>query len=123
MGIGPAFLFYAVSWWLLLWTMFAVAWTNYYLDLWVVTDRRIIDIQQHGLWSRKISECRLDRVQDISTEVRGFLPTLLGFGDVRIQTAAEAERFIMKDVPHPYEIKDAIFRAHPRVAPRESSEL
>lgn len=114
-SFGPLTTFFVSSWWLLLWTIFMIMWTNYYLDAWVVTDRRIIDIEQYGFWNRKVSECRLDRVQDISAEVKGFFRTILGFGSVYIQTAAEAERFIMKDVPNPNGVKDAIFDAHPPV--------
>ena len=114
-SFGPVSLFFAATWWLLLWIIFAIVWTNYYLDLWIVTTKRIIDIEQHSLFSREISECRLDRVQDITAEVVGVLPTMLNYGNVYIQTAAEAERFEMKNIPDPNGMKDLIFEQHPPI--------
>ncbi|MEK7159421.1 MAG: PH domain-containing protein [Patescibacteria group bacterium] len=72
---------------------------DYYLDVWIVTNQRIINIEQHGLFSRVISEKDLSRMQDITSEVKGFLGTLLDYGDVHIQTAGEVERFIFKQIP------------------------
>lgn len=106
-----AFLFFASSvWWLIVWVMFVIAWTNYYLDAWVLTPVRLVDIEQHGLFRREMSECRLDRIQDVTVEVRGILPTLLKFGDVHVQTAGEMRRFTLKSVPDPYGVKDRIVR-------------
>ncbi len=113
---GPLAMFFIATWWLIVWIMFAIVWTGYYLDIWIITTKRVIDIEQYGLFSRKVSECRLDRVQDITAEVVGFLPTMLNFGNVYIQTAAEAERFEMKNIPNPNGMKDMIFEHHPPVA-------
>lgn len=72
---------------------------DYYLDIWIVTNQRIINIEQHGLFSRIVSEKDLGRMQDITSEVRGFLGTLLNYGNVHIQTAGETERFIFRQIP------------------------
>src|SRR5512147_723006 len=39
---------------------------DYYLDMWIVTDHRILDMEQHGLFARTVSELRLDRIQDVT---------------------------------------------------------
>ena len=113
-SLGAPALFLTASWWLFVWMVFFIVWTNYYLDTWIVTSKRIIDVEQFGLFSRSVSECQLERVQDVTAEVKGFLPTLLKYGDVTIQTAAEQERFVMRNIPNPYEIKDIIVKAHSR---------
>ena len=110
--LGSSALFLNATWLLFIWITFFVVWTNYYLDTWIVTDKRVIDIEQRGLFNRSVSECHLDRVQDVTTEVKGFLPTFLKYGDVIIQTAGEQGRFVMRNVPNPYEVKDAIVQAH-----------
>src|SRR3989344_6600403 len=96
---------------LLMWVAFFVGWTNYYLDVWVITNRRILDIEQHSFFTREVSEFRLDRVQDITVQVRGLLAEFFDFGDVHVQTAGEAHEFIISRAPHPYRVKDAINRA------------
>ncbi len=85
----------------ILMTMF----TDYYLDTWIVTTRRVINIEQKGLFSRVISELHLNQVQDVTAETHGFLATILSYGYVYIQTAGTRERFEFKRVNDPVKIK------------------
>jgi uncharacterized membrane protein YdbT with pleckstrin-like domain len=104
-------LFFGLSiWWLLLWTRFASEWTNHYLDIWVVTNKRVIDIEQRSFFSRQVSNFRVERVQDITTDVHGFFHTMLNFGDVHVQTASENLEFIIRDAPNPSAIKQLLLR-------------
>ena len=96
------------SYFLFVWLLFFHAFIDYYLDVWIVTNQRIINIEQRGLFSRTVSEQKLYRVQDITSEVHGFFPTLVHYGDVFIQTAGEETRFVFKQVPHPYDIRKVI---------------
>jgi len=93
-----------------IWIIFFLLWVDYYLDVWIVTNLRIVNIEQKGLFSRTVSELELSRIQDVTTEVLGMIPTFLNYGDVFIQTAAEQERFLFRQVPDPYGIKDQIMK-------------
>lgn len=84
--------------------------TDYFLDMWIVTNERIINIEQHGLFRRKVSEMRLNQVQDISSEMKGFLETFLTFGDVTIQTAGATLLFHFKNIDNPDEVKLTVAR-------------
>ena len=106
--------FLSVAWILILWSIFFIIWTNYYLDVWVITDQRIIDVEQFSLFSRNVSEFRLDRIQDITVDVKGFLPTMLKFGDIHVQTAGMGNEFHIMQAPEPYKVKDMIVREHDR---------
>lgn len=81
---------------------------DYWLDVFIVTDKRILDINQKGLFNRTVSELRLYRTQDVTTEVKGVVHSIFDYGDVFIQTAGEKERFIFEDVPHPNNIAKLI---------------
>ena len=85
---------------------------DYYLDVYIVTDRRIVDISQNGLFKRNISELNLRQIQDVNATVQGFAATLLHFGDLHIQTAAETPNFVFQSIPHPYEISKKILDLH-----------
>jgi uncharacterized membrane protein YdbT with pleckstrin-like domain len=74
---------------------------EYWLDVFIVTDHRILDIDQHGLFNRTVSELRMYRVQDVTSETKGILHTLLDYGNVHVQTAGEVERFHFEDIPNP----------------------
>lgn len=85
---------------------------DFYLDIYIITDRRIVDIAQNGLFKRTISELNLAQIQDVNATVEGFAATLLHFGDVQIQSAAERPNFIFRSIPHPYEISKKILDLH-----------
>ncbi len=104
------YIMFGVAAWLLLSTIAATtAWTHYYLDLWVITDRRIIVIDQVHFFNRKVSNFRLERLQDIKVSVTGIIPTLLNFGTVRAQTASAAEsNFTSTGLPAPRELQALI---------------
>jgi len=85
---------------------------DYYLDIYIVTDRRIVDIEQNGFFHRQISELYLREVQDVKAKVDGFFPTTLHYGQVIIQTAGETENFIFDSIPHPYSVSKKIMDLH-----------
>lgn len=84
-------------------------WMDYYLDMWIITNERIIDIEQRGLFNREVSEIPLHRIQDVTVRVAGIVETLLRFGTIKIQTAGERE-FEIRFVPRLEEAKDTILK-------------
>ena len=108
----PTLFAYAL-WSLLIWIMLFVQWTNYYLDVWYITNQRIIDIDQKGIFHREISNLRFDRIQDVTVEVRGVIATFLKFGDLRVQTAAEDSKdYVMHTASNPENVRKIIFEMH-----------
>lgn len=93
---------------LLLWTRFFLLWSDHWLDVWIITDRRVIDIEQKGFFSRQVSSFSHDRIQDVTYEVAGLISTWLHIGNVRIQTASVSTDFVMRQVPNPDLVKEEI---------------
>jgi hypothetical protein len=104
---------YLYTLWLLLnWMMLASVWTEYYLDTWTITNKRIIKIDQISLFNRSVGSFRLERLQDINVEIRGIIATLLDFGTVHAQTASgNDEDFKAEYIPKPQEVKSIILKA------------
>lgn len=94
-----------------IWVAFFIVWTDYYLDILMLTNKRIIDIEQKGLFSREISTFRLDRIQDVTVKVNGVIPTFFDFGDIHIQTAGEVPEINVKSVPNPHKVREIVSRA------------
>ncbi len=110
-------------WLLFIWVTFFVIWTDYYLDILIVTNKRIVDIEQKGLFSREVSTFRLDRIQDITTEVHGLIATLINFGDVHIQTAGESREFIAKGIPKPTKVRRQILDVYNEVMKKNQHHI
>lgn len=121
--IVELFVFSAAMWFLLLWIGFFVIWTSYYLDVWIVTNKRVIAVEQRSLFSREISEFWLEKIQDVSVEMHGLIPTLLHFGNLRVQTASEARHFIIRNVPYPERAKEIIFKKHEEIMKRTTPSV
>lgn len=98
-------------------------WIDYYFDIWIITTERVVNVEQKGLFSREISELRIEKIQDITTEVKGVIQTFLNYGNVYIQTAGEKERFILADIPNPYKIKDIVMSLQQKEEEKEKSDL
>jgi uncharacterized membrane protein YdbT with pleckstrin-like domain len=101
-----------------IWIYGFFVWIDYYFDIWVITNERIINIEQKGLFVRSLSEVKFEKIQDVTVEVTGFIPTILNYGDVFVQTAAEKERFVFRQIANPYETKDLIMNLQKKQAKR-----
>jgi uncharacterized membrane protein YdbT with pleckstrin-like domain len=117
------FYFFENTFFLFLWIMGFLVWIDYYFDVWIVTDCRIVNIEQKGLFSRTVSELELENIQDITSNVRGVIPTFLNYGDLQVQTAAEMERFLFRNIPDPYSVKDLIMNLQKKSEAKEENEF
>lgn len=100
-----------------------VSWVSFYYNVYIVTKDEIIEITQVGFFGRKISQLSLLRVQDVTSHIKGFLPTLFVYGDVLVETAGEqSENFLLKDVPNPQEISTQVMNIHNTIVGHEGRE-
>lgn len=104
--------FFASFWALILWQMLFARWTDYYFDIWIITNWRIIDIEQKGFFNRDTATLlNLDKIQDVATRLNSVIGNLLGFGDLQVQTAAAHREFIFTEAARPVELEKTIRRA------------
>lgn len=108
---------------MIVWILFFLVWIDYYFDVWIVTNKRVVNVEQKGLFSREVSELEFEKIQDVTTEVLGIIPTFLNYGNVCIQTAGEKEHFTFADVADPYRIKDLIMNLQKELQRKERSDL
>ncbi|HQU07631.1 MAG: hypothetical protein B7X04_01660 [Parcubacteria group bacterium 21-54-25] len=98
------------SWWIFLWAAAFNTFTLYFLNVWVLTTERIIEIRQPRYFSRRVSSFFLSRIQDVTSDVEGLLGTLLDFGFIHVETAGETEAFEMHGIRHPRGLRTMILR-------------
>lgn len=109
---APHITFIYMFWLIFAWISIFNFWTNYYLDVLTITDRRAILVNQKGLFRRNIASFRLERMQDMNVEIQGLIATLLDFGTVTVETAGHSdEEFKATDLPNPSDIKSLILQA------------
>lgn len=104
--------FVLCGWFILVIMSAFTIWTHYFLDLWIITDRRIIRIDQIHFFNRTVSIFRLERLQDIEFSIKGLIPTFLNFGTLTAQNAGHFENnFRSTGLPDPRGLQATIQRA------------
>jgi len=91
------------------------AWMSYYLDVTIVTERRLVDINQQGIFVRRISEQSLLRVQDVSARQQGFFHHALNYGHLFIETAGSQPNFEIHNICRPNDVAKTILDLHDRL--------
>jgi uncharacterized membrane protein YdbT with pleckstrin-like domain len=86
---------------LLLAGAFLISYIKYYFDLVILTDKRIIDIQQVTLFSRNVEELELKNIQNVSSDLQGIFATFLNYGRVTVETAGNNPNFVFNTIPNP----------------------
>ena len=83
--------------------LFFPSWMAWFYSVYIVTNQRMIQINQKGLFSRSIVGINLNQIQMVNYEVSGIQETLLGFGTINIQTFVGS--LTIHEVHHPPKIQ------------------
>ncbi|MFA5776678.1 MAG: PH domain-containing protein [Patescibacteria group bacterium] len=81
---------------------------SWYFNSYIVTNKRVVDIDFYGITHRRFSEAPLRNIEDITNNISGFGPVVFHYGDVSIQTAAEAREITFENVPNPDRVQDTV---------------
>lgn len=97
-GLGVAFVVGII--------LFSPWWISWFYTVFIVTDRRFIQITQKGLFHRSVVDIGINQIQMVNYEINGLQETLLGFGTIIIQTYMGD--LIIHEVHHPARTQQAI---------------
>lgn len=120
--VAPLLAMVASLYYLAAWVYAFSEYIDYYLDIWIVTNERIINIEQQGLFARTASELNLSAVQDVTSEIRGVIQTFFDYGEVHVQTAAETTRFVFKQINNPDLVKRQIIQLSDQLRSKQRME-
>lgn len=101
--------FASALWLLIVWMTLSILWTNYYLDMWIVTDRRVFSLDQIGLFNRRVTTWRMEHIQEISVMVENPIQALLNYGTLEIETAGPSDTHArIIGIPNPEKVRTSI---------------
>lgn len=86
--------------------VFLPSWINWHFSVYIITDQRLIQIKQKGLFTRSVVDMGLRQIQMVNYEVAGFNESVLGFGTIMMQTLVGD--LIIHEVHHPDQIAKKI---------------
>lgn len=96
--------FFMVGWYLFIFTTIIEGFLGWYFNIYIITDERIIDIDFVSMIYKKVSEAKIDKIEDVTSTTAGVLGAVLNFGDITVQTAAEKREFEFSKVPEPTKV-------------------
>jgi len=76
---------------------FCMRWINEEFDVFILTTERLIDVTQISFFNRSVTSTPLEHIQDTTGIIKGFLPTILQYGDLTVQTAGSKAADIFID--------------------------
>lgn len=91
-------------WYLLTFAIIFENFLSWYFDVFIITEKRVVDIDFNNLLDKKFSEAKLSMIQDVTSKVSGVAQTMFNYGTIHIQTAAEISYITFDKVPHPEKI-------------------
>ena len=84
-------------------------WRIWYFSMLVMTDRRLVIIDQRGLLDRSVSQVNLDKINDISFRKRGVLQTIFDVGSLFIQISNSPDKIELKNIYDPSRRQQELF--------------
>jgi len=84
-------------------------WIGWYYTIYLVTDQRIVEIKQKGLWDRQVEEWQLDGISNVNYHIGGFQAVLFGYGDITVRTYIG--NLEMEKIHRPVEIHEKLLVA------------
>lgn len=97
------FAFY-IGWYMALTGIILETFLVWFFNVYIITDERIIDVDFSSVIHKNVSSAKLDNIEDITTTTRGLLASIINYGNIKIQTAAEKQEFEFSAVPQPSKV-------------------
>lgn len=119
---GLSLFFYIFYFGLLLGGLLVVVF--HYLSLQIITEMRMVDVEQVGLFGREVTEIQIENVEEVTSKAAGILATVFNFGNVTVQTSGAEIGFIFENVSHPETVKKLIldlYEQRKRMHPSQAS--
>ena len=85
-----------------------ISFLNWYFNVYIVTNERVVDVDWYGLLYKQLSSTQLAKIQDVTYKQSGILDTFFNFGTVFIQTAGTEPNFEFTAVPKPHQVVEQI---------------
>ena len=64
-----------------------IEWLNHELDMYIITNNRVIWVDQLSFLNRTVSECNLWQVQEVNSKTSWLFANVLNYWTLSIQTA------------------------------------
>ena len=101
------FFFWLNTWWymlnIILWLILSIIlyieWLNHELDMYVVTNNRVIGLEKIAFLNRAVTECNLWQIQEVNSKAKWLFANIFNYWTLSIQTAGSKTTLKMEFCP------------------------
>lgn len=97
-----------IVWYMLILAYAIESFLFWYFNVFIATNKHVIDIDYKSALSRETTEVQLEDVQSIRPDVKGIFGGLFNFGNLIIETAAENQNISFNSIPRPDFVADRV---------------
>lgn len=91
---------------------------GWYFSVYIITDERLMQIRQKGLFNRSVQDISHSRIQSVQYDIKGVQATLFKFGTISVQTYA-GPVLTMTFIHRPEEVQEHLNKIIRNIKPAE----
>ena len=81
---------------------------DWYFNCGIITNQRVIDIDQHGLTDRVVSEVPYYKIDDVSYNIKGFRQAIFRYGNVVVAIRGYRSSVTLRNIARPAMVQELI---------------
>ncbi len=85
-----------------------IKFANWYFNVYIVTDQRVVDYDFKSMVSQGVSELDLENIEDVKEESAGVLSSFFNYGTISVYSASDKLVITFEDIPRPTFVRDKI---------------
>ena len=86
----------------------ALAWHSWTNTVFLLTNERVVIVEQKGPLRRELAEIGLANIHQVSHEVKGLWGTMMGYGTISLYSGGAQQPLLVPHMPDPYELQQEI---------------
>jgi hypothetical protein len=84
------------------------AWYIWWNNLYLVTNQRVMIITHKAVWSRRVEDYGLDKIQSLASETQGMASAMLNFGTILMAVIGVKEPVALYYIEDAYSVQERI---------------
>ncbi len=101
-----------LMWYMFVFAYFFESFLTWYFHVFIITDRRVVDVDFYNLAYKEISEAKIKNIVDVTLVMGGPIQTIFNFGRIQIQTAGQVPEIEFEHVPQPVMVMKLLKNLH-----------
>ena len=106
----PQLILVFLAWWFIGAIGLFYHFVDWYFDVWLLTNFGVVDIERNGFLDVTSTRMEYHMIEGISFTIKGWLPTIFGYGDITIDKMGAKTSVVLMDAANPKKLERQVLR-------------